>query len=123
MKLKKPLIVLIIVILVLVVVGIWIGYSLNVKNKIGSPSALVKSVQTQASSGKTGGGGGSGSTTTFKYVYGEESANVQSCLKSALGGEFSKAYSDPTYMPSVSAINAANVCFTSTSTATTTVGH
>jgi type II secretory pathway pseudopilin PulG len=123
MKLKKPLIVLIIVILVLVAVGIWMGYSLNVKNKIGSPSALVKGVQTQASSGKTGGGGGSGNNITFKGIYDKESANVQSCLKAALAGEFSKTYSDPTYMPSVSAMGAADACLTSTSTATTTVGH
>lgn len=47
---------------------------------------------------------------TFKSAYDQEAASIQTCLKSALGAEFDKAYSDSTYVPSNDAMSKVNTC-------------
>jgi len=48
---------------------------------------------------------------TFKYVYDQEPAAAQSCMKTALGTEFDKAYNDSTYVPSNDAMTKVDDCF------------
>jgi plastocyanin len=56
-------------------------------------------------------GSASVAAVAFKSVYDGESAAVQTCLKSALGTEFDKAYGDPNYVPSNDTVKKVNDCF------------
>jgi len=47
---------------------------------------------------------------SFKELYDTVSDSIESCLKTALGSDFDKSYSDSSHIPSMSAITKVNVC-------------